>query len=64
MSVAVNMIGHTRERNKSWCLLTLLALLATIVNHSQPSGRLLLSTLVDITSCNDFIKTAALRCQN
>ena len=30
---------------------------------SRPPGRPLLSTLVDITSCNDVIKTAALRCK-
>ena len=30
---------------------------------SGPFGRALLWTLVDITSCNDVIKTAALRCQ-
>ena len=36
--------------------LTLLALLATIVD-------LLVDRRVNITSCNDIIKTAALRCQ-
>ena len=34
-----------------------------IGDYSQPSIRLLLSTLVNITSCNDVIKTASLRCQ-
>ena len=34
-----------------------------IGDYSQPYIRLLLSTLVDITSCNDIIKTASLRCQ-
>ena len=35
-----------------------------IGDYSRPSGRPLLSTLVDITSYNDVIKAAALRCQN
>ena len=34
-----------------------------IGDYSRPSGRPLLSTLVDITSCNDVIKTGALSCQ-
>ena len=33
-------------------------------DYSRPSGRMLLSTLVDITSCNDVSKTASFRCQN
>ena len=36
---------------------------SAIGDYSRPSGRPLLSTLVDITSCNDVIKTVALRCQ-
>ena len=30
----------------------------TFGDYSRPSGRLLLSNLVDITSCNDVIKPA------
>ena len=36
-------------------LLTLLALLAAIANLLKPIDRSLLSTLIDITSCNDII---------
>ena len=34
-----------------------------IGDYSRPSGGPLLSALVDIKSCNDVIKTVALRCQ-